>query len=184
MIVKVKGREFLAHRNILKARSPVFASVFQDNIMENATGTVEIDDCDSSSFSDFLCFLYCGEIGMISQENVFSLFTAADKYEVLDLRAKCVEFMKNNLSINTFCDTIMLALRYSETDLFNLTTDYFAKNAQKIVVTPEWHSFLAEHPTESNKLLIKLLVNNQSSSNSHKAMTSSKNPDNVTCRIF
>lgn len=162
----------------------MFASIFQHDIVENASSAVEIDDCDPTSFTDFLCFLYCGEVGMISKENGFSIFNAADKYGVLDLRAKCLEFMRNNLSVSTFCDTIILALRHSETDLLKLTTDYFTKNAAKIIITPEWQSFLTENPTEGNELLVKLLSNNQSSSNPHKAMTSSKKTDNATCSII
>lgn len=121
---------------------------------------------------------------MISQENVFSLFNSANKYETVDLRAKCTEYMKKNLSVDTFCDTIILALRHSETDLLKLATDYFIKNASKIIITPQWQSFLAENPTESNDLLVKLLAKKESSSNSHKAMSSSKKTNNETCRVF
>lgn len=157
VVIKVKGQEFPAHKIILEARSPVFASTFRNDMKERATGIVEIEDCDPSCFSNFLCFLYCGD-GGISQENVFSLFTVADKYDVQDLRTKCLEFIKNNLSIDTFCDTITLALQHSETELIKLSTDFFTKNAPKIIVTVKWQVFSAENPTQSNELFIKLLV--------------------------
>lgn len=158
VIIKVKGSEFPAHKVILKARSPVFASTFRHDMKENATGIVEIEDCDPSCFFDFLVFLYCGDVGIISQENVFGLFTVSDKYQVLDLRAKCLEFTKENLTVDTFCETITLALQHSETELIKLSTDCFKKNAPKIIVTVKWQMFLAKNPTESNELLIKLLV--------------------------
>lgn len=164
MVIKVKGQEFPAHKTILKARSSVLASTFSTDMKEKATGILEIHDCDSSSFSDFLCFLYCGDVSVISEENVFSLFTVADKYDVQDLRAKCMKFVYGHLSIDTFCDTIALALRHSETELIKLATDFFTKNAPKIIVTVKWQVFLQENPTQSNELLVKLLVNNQSSS--------------------
>lgn len=164
MVIKVKGQEFPAHKTILKARSSVLASTFSTDMKEKATGILEIDDCDPSSFSDFLCFLYCGDVGVISEENVFSLFTVADKYDVQDLRAKCMKFVYEHISIDTFCDTIALALRHSETELIKLATDFFTKNAPKIIVTVKWQLFLQENPTQSNELLVKLLVNNQSSS--------------------
>lgn len=116
---------------------------------------MEIDDIDPSSFSDFLCFLYCGDVGVISRENVCNLFTAADKYEVLDLRVKCVQFMKENISNDTFCDIVTLALRHSETELIKFATDYFTENALEIIVTDKWQSFLAENPTQCNELLVK-----------------------------
>ena len=159
--INVKGREFSAHRNILKARSPVFASTFRNEMKEKATGVIDIEDCDPSSFSDFLCFLYCGDLEILTTENVFSLFTTSDKYDVQDLRVECLEFMKKNLSIDTFCDTIALGLQHSEKSLIELTTDFFIKNLQEIIVTVKWQSFLIEYPIQSNELLIKALVSNK-----------------------
>lgn len=158
VIIKVKGQEFPAHRAILKARSPVFDSTLRNDMKEKATGVIDIEDCDPITFSDFLSFLYCGDMENLSMENVFSLFTTADKYEVLDLRSKCIEFIKKNLSIDTFCETITLALQYSESELLKLCTYFFAKNFEKIIVTVKWQSFLAQNPTESNELFIKALV--------------------------
>lgn len=158
VVLKVKGEEFLAHKNILKARSSVFKSTFCTDMKEKATGVVEIEDCDPSCFSNFLCFLYCGDEEMISKENVFSLFTVSDKYDVQDLREKCLTLMKENLSVDTFCDTITLALRHSETDLIKLSSKFFTKKAPKIIVTAKWQVFSAENPTKSNELFVKLLV--------------------------
>lgn len=158
VIIKVQGQEFRAHRIILKARSPVFASTFRIDMKEKATGVVDVEDCDPSTFSDFLSFLYCGELEKFSEDNVFSLFTAADKYDVPDLRSMCMGLMKNNLTIDTFCDTIALALQHSEADLIELSTDFFAKNLQEIIVTVKWQSFVVENPIQGNELMIKALV--------------------------
>lgn len=163
-VIKVKGEEFPVHKAILKARSSVFKSTFRTDMKEKATGIVEIDDCDPSSFSNFLCYLYCADEGVISKENVFSLFTAADKYDVQDLREKCLEFMKDNLTVETFCDAITVALQHSETALLKFATNFFRKNAAKIVVTVMWQLFAAENPTHSNELIVKLLLPDTNSS--------------------
>ena len=124
---------------------------------EKATGIVDIEDCDPLIFSSFLCFLYCEDVDSLSQENVFGLFTAADKYDVQDLRTICMKFMKENLCVDTFCETITLALQHCETELISLATDFFVKNADKIIVTAKWLSFAAENPTQSNELVIKFV---------------------------
>lgn len=157
----VKEQKFPAHKLILKARSPVFAAALRNNMKERETGIYNVEDCEPAHFLDFLHFLYCGEEKIITAENVFNLFTIADKYDVLDLRTKCMEFMKYNLSIDTFCDTIALALQHSENELIKLSTDFFAKNLQKIIVTVKWRSFILENPIQSNELLIKALVPNK-----------------------
>lgn len=161
IIFKVKEQKFPAHRLILKARSPVFTAALRNNMKERETGIINVEDCEPSHFLDFLHFLYCGEVKILTVENVFSLFTVADKYDVLDLRTKCMEFMKHNLSIDTFCDTIALALLHSENELIKLSIDFFAKNLQKIIVTVKWQSFIVKNPIQSNELLIKALVPNK-----------------------
>lgn len=157
VVIRVKGQEFPAHRNILAARSPVFASTFRNDMKEKESGIVDIEDCDPFSFSSFLCFLYCEDENSLSQENVFSLFTAADKYDVPDLRVKCVEFMKKNLTVDTFCEAITLALQHSETELVDLATNFFIKNTEKILETVKWQTFAAENPTQSNELVLKFV---------------------------
>lgn len=124
---------------------------------ERATGIVEIEDCDPSSFSDFLCFLYCGNVENLSTENVFSLFTVADKYDIQDLRSECMHFMKNNLSISTFCDTITFALEYCEMELLKLSIDFFSKHIHVVIKTVEWQSLLIKNPIQCNELMIKAL---------------------------
>ena len=155
VLLKVQGHKFEAHKIILKARSPVLASTFRNDMKEKATGVVDIEDCDPSSFSDFLCFLYCGDKKIISKSNAFNLFVTADKYDVQDLRAQCLIFMKENLCIDTFCDTMTLALRHSESELVKLTTDFFVENATEIIKTVKWQSFLSENPTAGNELFLK-----------------------------
>lgn len=158
VILKVKGQEFQAHKAILIARSPVFASTFQNDMKEKSVGIVNIEDCDPSSFSYFLCYLYCGSLNNLSMGNVFSLFAAADKYDIQDLRLECLEFMKKNLSVDNFCDIISLALRYSEKDLTKFTTEFFSEHFQEIIVTVKWQSFIVENPIEGNEIMIKALV--------------------------
>lgn len=60
VVLRLRGREFQAHKEILTARSPVFTSAFRNDMKEKTTGIVDIEDCEPSTFPDFLRFL-CGE---------------------------------------------------------------------------------------------------------------------------
>lgn len=115
VILRVQGQEFQAHKLILRARSPVFASLFQN---DKATAVVDIEDCNPSIFSDFLRFIYCQELDRLSEENVSSLLAAADKFGVSDLRTKCLEFMKEKFNVHILDDTA--APRHSETESIQL----------------------------------------------------------------
>ena len=129
---------------------------------EKQTGIIDIHDCEPAVFSDFLRFVYYEEINNLSEENVFGLFTLSDKYDVPDLRAICMEFMKANLSVETFCDTISLALTHTETELIKLCTDFFIGNAEKIIETVKWQSFLLQNPIHCNELFIKYVASKKS----------------------
>ena len=71
-----------------------------------------------------------------------------------------MEFIKDNLNVDSFCDTIVLALKYSEAELLKLSTDFFVKNLHKIIVTVKWQSFITENPIQGNELMIKALLPN------------------------
>jgi len=85
--LQVGGTSFPAHRFILSAQSPVFEAMFNSGMKESQTGSVRIDDVDSSTFKEFLDFLYTGMLppSAIKEE----LFTVADKYQVKSLMDIC-----------------------------------------------------------------------------------------------
>lgn len=82
-----------AHKAILCARSPVFNIMFQQDMLENKNNEVVIDDIDFETLHDFLSFLYSGKVEKLSFNSAMSLYYAADKYEVQDLRVLCSEFL-------------------------------------------------------------------------------------------
>lgn len=156
-VLKVEDREFRVHKAILAARSPVFASMFQHDMVEKNSGVVDIPDCTAESFEVFLLYLYTGCADTMSRNNVFHLYYAADKYRVDDLKEDCVEFMMSILSVETFCDVIALSLRHGESKLQKEATLFFRQNIKEIIKTVQWQNYMSENPTHANELLIKAL---------------------------
>jgi len=78
---------FGAHRSLLSARSPVFASMFASGMKETKTGKVCIEDVDPTTFQQFLKFLYTGTFEPSSMDQ--DLFEVADKYQVETLMELC-----------------------------------------------------------------------------------------------
>lgn len=155
--LKTSDHEFRAHRIILSARSPVFASMFQHDMAEKKSGEVDVSDCATSGFEVFLQYMYSGNTDTMSPSNVLDLYYIADKYQVCDLKSDCVEYMKNNLAVYNFCDVIALSLRHNESDLQRFATRFFCKNVKKIVKTVQWQKYMAENPTQANELFIKAI---------------------------
>jgi hypothetical protein len=71
---------FSAHRAVLCARSPVFASIIKANVNEKK---VDVEDMDPGLFEDFLFFLYTGTVR--NSENLADLWPLAQKYQVKTL---------------------------------------------------------------------------------------------------
>lgn len=154
-ILKVENLDFKVHKTILIARSPVFASMFKDDTKENITGTVEITDCTAAAFEAFLLYLYTASTDTMSQDNVFDLYYAADKYQVNDLKIECIEYMANNLSAENFCAVITFSLKHNESELQEIAIDFFCDNFKAIIKTVQWQRYLRDYPTEANELYIK-----------------------------
>lgn len=156
LILKVGSREFNVHKMVLVARSPVFSSLFQHVLDEKNTDIIEIpDDINPESFEVFLHYLYFGNLEILSASNVCNVYYAADKYRVDDLKEKCVRFMKINLSIETICDIISLSIHHRESKLQKAAITFFNQNVKEIIKTKQWQKYLAENPTQANKLLNK-----------------------------
>ena len=87
--VFVKDRRFTAHKAILAARSPVFASAFVRNEPGiTCSHVVRCDDVEPSSMEQFLHFLYTGEpvSSILDNEDLLKL---ANRYQIATLTNLC-----------------------------------------------------------------------------------------------
>lgn len=166
VILRVKERDFHAHKTVLMARSNVFASMFHHDSLENQTGIITIPDCDPDSFHQFLEYLYSGKLDDISFQDVLHLYSTSDKYNVQELKTFCVEYMTQNLNEDSVCDVVILSDLYEETALFSAAQDFFNKNANKIVETPHWENLMKKNYRLANRL-IKDVLSKTTSENDH-----------------
>jgi speckle-type POZ protein len=95
----VRGRDFSAHKNILAARSKVFAAMFKHPTKENSTNQIEIEDIEPEVFDQLLRFIYTGKVPLEKLETmVIGLFIAADKYLMDGLKMKCENYLLHHMS--------------------------------------------------------------------------------------
>ena len=79
VVLRVGGKVFQAHKNILTARSSVFGAMFQHDDMkeEGKPNKVDIEDVKVEVFEVMLRFIYTGKVS--SNELTIDLLVAADK---------------------------------------------------------------------------------------------------------
>ncbi|CAG0903283.1 unnamed protein product [Cyprideis torosa] len=89
----VEDRKFPAHKSILAAQSPVFASMFEEAMLEKQIGEVKILDVRAEVMQELLRFMYTGDVknikkigrvllaATLDRKNFHGILVLADFYE-------------------------------------------------------------------------------------------------------
>ena len=154
--IKVQNKRFKCHRGILSVRSPVFSAMFEHDVQEEINDKIIVKDVDSTIFQEFLLYLYTGSEEHLSMGNVIDLYKLADKYTVEDLKDVCVDHIKENITLENFCEFFLLSQQYNDSNLTDVTKKFFLKNSKEIVHHESWIKLLSENPVQSNILITAL----------------------------
>lgn len=105
----VGGEKIPAYKNILSARSDVFAKMFKSDMKEKRTGQIEIVDIEPATFKLLLDFISCLKIDSNDLEELLELIVAADKYSIKNLVDICSYRLSCNLSVDNVVDVLIIA---------------------------------------------------------------------------
>ncbi|OEL14116.1 BTB/POZ and MATH domain-containing protein 1 [Dichanthelium oligosanthes] len=101
----VAGEIFVAHRNILAARSPVFMAEFFSPMKEKAAACVRLDDMEARVFEALLHYVYTDALPEIDQGETMvmaqHLLVAADRYSLVRLKLICEDKLCNYIDTST-----------------------------------------------------------------------------------
>ena len=103
------------HKYVLAVSSPVFFAMFYGEMAE-VGDRIELPDCESESFLEFLRYLYCDELN-VSARNVLGVMYLAQKYIVPSLTRKCGLFLEERIEPGNVFDTLTQAKRFGESKL-------------------------------------------------------------------
>ncbi|KFM58558.1 Protein roadkill, partial [Stegodyphus mimosarum] len=143
--VKCDGVEFQVHKSILSARSSVFARMFEHTMTKITDSQITIMDIDSSVLEQFIFFIYTGRINIFSYAMARDLYSAADKYAVLDLKDICYKFLISSLSSSTALEILVLADTHNDALLRKVAMSYISSNFATFNTSEEWLSLSTEH---------------------------------------
>jgi len=178
--LKVQDKIIPAHKHILIEKSKYFANLFNSihfsyhpdlifkikgGMAESRQDIIEILDCNSLVFQEYLRFLYCGEV-QLNENLAFKLLPFTDKYVQDDLGEKCIDFLKYNLNSNNVYTILDFALQEnlpglkicchsflkSKIDLSNIFGLVDSLNKQD---NPEF----AQENLELRKVALKIILN-------------------------
>ncbi|PRD24459.1 UNVERIFIED_CONTAM: Tdpoz1 [Trichonephila clavipes] len=154
--LETKTGSFPAHKNILSARSPVFKTMFANDMREKNEGCVEIEDLDDDIVQRLLLYIYTVKLQDLQWDSACNLYAAADKYEILSLKTECSFFLKDNLTQDNACDLLILAGMHQDEDFKSTIQDYIL-NHRDIFKTNEWKGFMKVNSQLAAELLYLLV---------------------------
>merc|ERR1719290_81 len=135
--VVVDSRVFRCHKAILGARSPVLKAAFVHNMVEKATGKINIDGIESNTVEDMLKYIYGGKIENL-EDKATKLLAAADQYDLKLLKKKCEELLCKSLNISNCLDYLILADMHSTDILKPLVIRFVVENSREVVTQDNW----------------------------------------------
>ncbi|XP_014230689.1 uncharacterized protein LOC106655019 [Trichogramma pretiosum] len=139
----VGSEKFPVHKEILSSKSDVFAAMFKHEVQENDTKIVKIEDFEADVIDEMIRFMYTDEI-KIPIEHPQDLYAVADKYQIEDLKAKCLEFLIFNLNFSNSTSLYKFAKLYDIDGLMKTLNSFFKKYEQHMVQEETYRNYLCE----------------------------------------
>ncbi|GBM04118.1 Speckle-type POZ protein B [Araneus ventricosus] len=142
--IRVGDESLRVHKAVLCARSPVFKAMLTSNMKENAENVVDISDLEEDTVRRMLTFMYTDMAGDLDWETAKKLYFAADKYGLIALKRICAEALKQDLSVTSVGEALVLANMHADDDLKKITVDFICDHETEVMCSTEWKTFMAD----------------------------------------
>jgi hypothetical protein len=140
------GREFPAHRAILRLRSATLAARLSGAFSDSRAAVDVPDDIPAAVLGRLLEFLYADALTPESADEAAALLHAADYFGVLRLRAICERSLADALQPATVAATLQLADRHSAPALRTAALWHAAEHAAEMVDSEAWRRLVSTQP--------------------------------------
>lgn len=108
-------RHIPAHKYVLATSSPVFYAMFYGNLAEKSS-EIHLPDTDSSSFLEFLKYLYSDECNL-TVETAIDVLYLAKKYILPHLEKLCTSFLQESITAANAFTLLCQSVKIGEDDL-------------------------------------------------------------------
>ncbi|KAL2080636.1 hypothetical protein ACEWY4_024429 [Coilia grayii] len=123
VVLVVQGKHIMAHRVVLAAASHFFNLMFTTNMMEATSHEVELKCVEPEVVELLVEFIYTARIS-VNSNNVHSLLSAANQYQIEPVKKMCVEFLKDQVD-QTNCLSISALADYLDCPELKMAADNF-----------------------------------------------------------
>ena len=153
---------FPCHKNILGSQSEVFKSMLSNtDMVEASSREIKIADISAKVMETLLHYLYFDQEDLMANKNkiTIGLLLAADKYNIPDLTAICVNYLKENVSKDNVVDIMKKSYMINQHDLFDVARKFVqnCKNNGEVVEMGAFDEMKKIHPNLALEMLTEAL---------------------------
>ena len=144
----VKGQHLPAHQVMVATASTVLAGMFEaDKFKNGSSKIIELNDEEPENFRQLLSYIYTGDIPRNEQDSAIkSLFLAADKYLIKDLKIACERKMILKITLENVIQFLVLSYLHSAAELMKASLKFISKYRNEGQKRPEWNEILNMYP--------------------------------------
>jgi len=140
------GKIFACHKIILASRSPVFKKMFESDMLEKRTRSVDIKNMTPEVLESLLEYIYTcrpsRKIHMIAKE----LLAASDQYQIDKLKELCELHLCSNTDVGNCIELLVIGDMYRASILKSNALGFVSQNMEKINIS-DCKKTLISHPS-------------------------------------
>ncbi len=146
LTIKIENKDIYVHQFILKTNSNYFKSKLSENsraIRESTDNRkikneILVTEYSYDVYYAFLKYLYTDSVD-IENEKAMDLFVLANNYKEEDLKHKCIDIIKNCITLENVCSLFCGSIKYDLKEFENHCFGFAANKMNKIFKTEGFH---------------------------------------------
>lgn len=142
MALIVGEQKYLVHKVILRARSPVFATMLE--VQEDTDHELKIDNMDSRIVEAMLSFLYTNQVKNLD-DVALKLLEAAERYDITQLKIVCQNALYKTLTVDNAVEILIYADRQKSQTLKQHVMNFICDHMGNVGLSQGFKDLRAYH---------------------------------------
>ena len=152
----VDDHKIKAHKCILAASSPDFATMLKQTQNKKVKNTFTLPDLSYDAANEMLRFIYTKKVDRL-HDIANDLIVAAHKYGLIELKELCVKYLCENINFDNALELIIIAEQHSAKDLKDSVFDFIIKNRKKFINNSKFQELNLSNPKLMQPLIQSLV---------------------------
>eukprot|EP00092_Neocalanus_flemingeri_P015705 GFUD01016999.1.p1 GENE.GFUD01016999.1~~GFUD01016999.1.p1 ORF type:complete len:351 (-),score=77.26 GFUD01016999.1:19-1071(-) len=150
LTIQCPGGEVCVHRGIMAARSQVFNTMLQNNMVEKTTGVMKIEDFDVDVVKAMVKYVYTARIDD-EFEDIKALIRIGHKYMIRSLVDICSKRLINSITFSSVVDLGVFGETYSVENVVDKCSEFIASDLNSL--GDDWEERVQNSPLFATRIL-------------------------------